>query len=113
MTEQEMQQLRVMMNEVVSEQLEPMRADIAAVKETMATKADLEKTERELRVLIENGPEKVAQLLREDYSRVADAAAQGATAAAGQQELKSQVADHDHALQNHAQRLAELEKKAI
>lgn len=79
----------------------------------LATKEDIERAERQMRVVVENGYQRIENLLREDYSRVAGAAAKGAAAADTQAEIKSTVADHNRALQNHNERLTTLEKKVI
>jgi len=62
-----------------------------------------------LEVSYENNTEKILNLLREDYSRVATAAAK----TGDYDEVKSMVKDHNKALVNHNQRITDLEKKAI
>lgn len=74
---------------------------------------EMTRQNNETRVLVENGYKRIENLLRENYSRIADAAARGAAAAESHKELQSTVSDHDHALQNHNQRITELERKAI
>ena len=75
------------------------REDIAELKSRMTS----------LELSYENKTDQILNLLREDYSRVADAAAK----TADYDDVKSQVAEHRSALENHSQRLTELEKKAI
>ena len=82
-----------------------LRAEIAG----LATREEMTKQNNETRVLIENSFQKIQNLLEEDYGRVADAAAK----TADYDDVKSQVAEHRSALENHSQRLTELEKKAI
>lgn len=84
-----------------------VRADMTSLRE------ELTGQNRETRILIENSTKRIENLLREDYGRVADAAAKGAAAADRQDEIKSTVSDHDHALQNHNKRITDLEKKAM
>ena len=62
-----------------------------------------------LEVSYENNTQKILNLLQEDYSRVAAAAAK----TGDYEEVKSTVSDHERALKNHNERLTELEKKAI
>ena len=99
--------------EPVTKRLDDIQSELSEVKATMATKEEMTRQNGETRILVENGYKRIENLLREDYGRVADAAAQGAAAAESQKELQSTVSDHDHALQNHNQRIAELERKEI
>jgi len=78
-------------------------------EETAAQTEIIEERMTRLEVSYENQTQQILNLLREDYSRVADAAAKTADYA----DVKSQVVDHQRALENHNKRITELEKKAI
>lgn len=78
-------------------------------EETAAQTEIIEERMTKLEVSYENQTQQILNLLREDYSRVADATAK----TADYDDVKSQVAEHRSALENHNQRLTELEKKAI
>lgn len=71
------------------------------------------KQSSENKTLYENTFERIQNLLREDYGRVAAAAAKGAVAAASYDDLNSTVSDHERVLENHNDRLTVLEEKAI
>lgn len=77
--------------------------------ERFATKEDLEEKDRRLHILIENSMSRIENLLREDYGRVAGAAAK----VADYDEVKGKVDTHQTTLENHNRRLVELEKKVI
>ena len=85
--------------EIIEERLTKVEAGLANVSAGQT----------KLEVSYENQTQQILNLLREDYSRVADAAAK----TADYDDVKSQVAEHRNALENHSQRLTELEKKAI
>lgn len=107
------EKILAMLEQLTQEQAS-MRADIVDVKATMATKADLEGLATKMdihdtRTLIENGYQRIENLLREDYGRVAAAADK----VRDYDNVKSKVAEHDSALQSHNTRIKELEKKAI
>lgn len=84
-----------------------VREDMTGLREEMTTQ------NRQTHVLIENKFDEIRNLLREDYGRVADAAAKGAAVAESHQEILGTVKDHDNALQNHNKRITVLEGKAI
>lgn len=94
--------------------LEQMQQKQDAMEQNMATKADVEGLAtmmdiHDTRALIETGYQKIENLLREDYGRVADAA----NKVQDYDTVKSKVAEHDNALQSHNKRIEALEKKAI
>lgn len=68
-----------------------------------------EKRLTRLEVSYENQTQQILNLLREDYSRVAGAAAK----VADYDDVKRRVGEHQSALESHNQRLTTLEKKAI
>lgn len=81
--------------------------DLKAMESSL--RAVMDEKDRQLHVLFENSVSRIENLLREDYGRVAASAAK----VADYDEVKSKVSEHQSALENHNERLTELEKKAI
>lgn len=63
----------------------------------------------ETQMMVENGYQRIENLLREDYGRVANAA----NKVADYDEVKGKVAGHDRTLESHNERISKLEKTAI
>lgn len=89
--------------------LEALRSIVREETSHLATQVSVDENDRHLRMLIENSMSKIENLLREDYGRVAGAA----TKVADYDKVKNKVFEHQTALENHNNRLIELEKKAI
>lgn len=95
--------------------LDAIRGIIREETESIVTKklaeqtTTLEERMTKIEVSYENNTRKILNLLQEDYSRVAQAAAK----TEDYDEVRDTVKDHDRALKNHNQRITELEKKAI
>jgi len=96
-------QLLQAIGQMMDEKLGEMRTEMHDIKKEMSERMT------RLEVSYENNTEKILDLLREDYSRVATAAAK----TGDYDEVKSMVKDHNKALVNHNQRITDLEKKAI
>lgn len=98
--------IRAIIKEETAAQTETIEKRLTQV-ETGLAKVDAGQTK--LEVSYENQTQQILNLLREDYGRVASSVSK----TADYDEVKSTVAEHRSALENHNQRITELEKKAI
>ena len=91
---------------MMDEKINGLRDEVTGLREEMT------RQNNETRVLVENGQQRIENLLREDYSRVESNAKKGATVADSYEETQSRINDLEHAAINHNERIMELEKKA-
>ena len=104
-------QLLDAIGKLMDDKIGVLREEVAGQINTV--REEMNEQNRQTRVVVENGYKRIENLLREDYGRVSEAAAKGAAAADSQKDIASTVADHTRALENHNERIAELEKQAI
>ena len=102
---------------IVKEEISSVREETTSLEERLTSqiselREDLTAQNRHTRILVEQEYGKIRKLLHEDYSGVAEAARKGVALVEPVKELQGKALGYDRALENHNQKITELEKKA-